>query len=111
MQVVLLGAAFDPAHLGHLQMTKAVLAQQLADQVWLVPTNQHPFGKTLSSAQHRLAMLKLLIADPVVKDQVKIITYELDQDQPSYSLATLQALAQQYPQHQFSWLIGADNLT
>jgi nicotinate-nucleotide adenylyltransferase len=59
-------------------------------------------------------MLELLIKSafwhhPQLRpDQLKIERYELEHPGPSYSYLTLQALAGQYPEHMFKWLIGSD---
>jgi nicotinate-nucleotide adenylyltransferase len=106
MQIILFGGAFDPPHVGHQQITQSLLDQQLADEVWYVPAKEHPFSKPMSSAAHRLAMLKLIIDNP----KVKIETYELEKDGVSYSRDTLDHLSNQYPEHTFSWIIGSDNL-
>lgn len=106
MQIVLFGGAFDPPHLGHQQITQTLLDQHFADQVWYVPTKEHPFAKSMTAAKHRLAMLKMIIND----DRIKLEEYELHKEGVSYSRDTLDELAQQYPDDTFSWVIGSDNL-
>lgn len=59
--IILFGGAFDPVHLGHQQVVASLLQQQLADEVWYVPTGEHDFGKQMTSAKHRLAMLELVV--------------------------------------------------
>ncbi len=110
MKVVIFGAAFDPPHLGHLMVIEQVLAKGLADQVWLVPAKSHPFGKPLSSPQHRIAMLTLTKDKCTQAQKVQVQTYELEQDQISYTYHTLQAFSQKYPEHSFSFVMGSDNL-
>ncbi|MFZ5437640.1 MAG: nicotinate (nicotinamide) nucleotide adenylyltransferase [Patescibacteria group bacterium] len=107
MKIILFGGAFDPPHLGHHSITKNILDLVIADQVWYVPAKTHPFAKKLTADHHRLAMLEFLVADD---PRTKIETYELDKAGISYSHETLDALAQKYPEHEFSWLIGSDNL-
>lgn len=106
MKVTLFGGAFDPPHLGHQQVTQALLENNLTDSVWYVPVNQHPFGKqTQTTDQHRVAMLEL-IAQP----NTRIETFELTNDEPSLSYVTLRSLSTRYPEHTFTWVIGSDNL-
>lgn len=107
MKIILFGGAFDPPHLGHQFIVKNILDLKLADEVWYVPAKTHPFAKKLTVDEHRLAMLEFLVADD---QRTKIETYELDKDGVSYSHETLDALAQKYPEHEFAWLIGSDNL-
>ncbi|NCN45232.1 MAG: nicotinate (nicotinamide) nucleotide adenylyltransferase [Candidatus Pacebacteria bacterium CG10_big_fil_rev_8_21_14_0_10_36_11] len=107
MQIMLFGGAFDPPHLGHQYITKNILDQNIADQVWYVPAKNHPFAKNMSPAKDRLAMLQFLVAQD---SRTRIETYELDKEGVSYSYQTLKALSAKYPEHEFSWLIGSDNL-
>jgi len=107
MKIILFGGAFDPPHLGHHLIVKNILDLKLADEVWYVPAKTHPFAKKLTDNNHRLAMLEFLVADD---HRTKIETYELDKDGISYSHETLDALAEKYPEHEFAWLIGSDNL-
>ncbi|OGJ37214.1 MAG: nicotinate (nicotinamide) nucleotide adenylyltransferase [Candidatus Pacebacteria bacterium RIFOXYB1_FULL_39_46] len=106
MKIVLFGGAFDPPHLGHQHITQILLNQQIADEVWYVPTKEHPFSKSMSPVVHRLAMLKLIINNP----RIKIEKYELEKGGISYSRDTLDYLSNKYPQHSFAWIIGSDNL-
>jgi nicotinate-nucleotide adenylyltransferase len=105
MKVTVFGAAFDPPHLGHEQIAQALLDHGMANEVWLLPVKIHSFGKHMSSDRHRLAMLETL-----VKPGIKIETHELEQAGESITYQTLLALQKLYPEHEFSFVIGADNL-
>jgi nicotinate-nucleotide adenylyltransferase len=105
MKVILFGGAFDPPHLGHQSVAQNVLSQKLADELWYVPVRQHSFQKEMSSPADRLAMLQLLLSPGC-----RIETYELETTGVNYTFNTLDALSAKYPQHQFAWLIGSDNL-
>lgn len=105
MKVVLFGGAFDPPHLGHQQVVQTILNQGLADQVWFVPTFKHAFDKNMSPVEHRIEMLKLALIP-----QTKIETAEIERKGESKTIDTLRQLSKDYSQHQFSWLIGSDNL-
>ena len=106
MKIILFGGAFDPPHLGHQQITHYLLDEQIADEVWYVPAKTHPFAKPMSPAEHRLAMLKLIVDDP----RIKIEMYEQEKEGISYSHETLDYLSAKYPQHTFSWIVGSDRL-
>jgi nicotinate-nucleotide adenylyltransferase len=110
MKVALFGGSFDPPHLGHQAIASNLLEKQLVDEVWFIPLKQHPFGKIVGPDQQRLAMLELMIAASPWKSSLKIKTYELEKDKPSYSLETLQYFRSQQPENTFSWVIGSDNL-
>lgn len=120
MKILVFGGTFNPPHLGHQLMTEQVLTKPLTDssvfdQVWLLPVGQHSFAKNFVSKEHRLAMLELMIdslleKNPGLKNKIGIEKYELNHDGESQTFSTLEALAKQYPEHQFSFLIGSDNL-
>jgi len=105
MRIVLFGGAFDPPHLGHVEVAAELVKAKLADEVWFVPVKIHSFAKNMTQSDHRLAMLKLAL--PL---QTKIETYELSQTEVNYTFNTLDAMAAKYPEHEFSWVIGSDNL-
>lgn len=120
MKILVFGGTFNPPHLGHQLMVEQVLTKTLNDgvsfdQLWLLPVGQHSFAKQFVSNEHRLAMLELMTQticqkNPVLKDKIFIEEYELERDEESQTFATLEALSKQYPEHQFSFLIGSDNL-
>jgi len=112
MRVMVFGGSFNPPHLAHQQIVRAVLKANLADQVWYLPVGTHDFGKQVLSAKHRLAMLELILpqAGEVNYGRVRIENCELKRAGVSHSADTLDYLAARYPQHQFSFLIGSDNL-
>lgn len=120
MRITLFGAAFDPPHLGHQAIASNLLLNKQTDAVWIVPVKEHPFGKQLVAAEHRLAMAQLLVDSirevvgvekmPLSTEQLRVETYELEETGTSYSFKTLIALSKKYPEHQFSFVIGSDNL-
>lgn len=120
MKTLVFGGTFNPPHLGHQLMVEQVLSAPLNDgiifdQLWLLPVGQHSFAKQFVSSEHRLAMLDLMkqaIYEKNTTLQGKIFTqtYELEQDSESQTFSTLEALAAKHPEHQFSFLIGSDNL-
>lgn len=120
MQILLFGGSFNPPHLGHQGMIEQVLSKELPDgrhidQVWLVPVGRHSFQKEFVAVSHRLAMLELLKQDLVHKQadwssKIVIERFEIERPGESQTYLTLEALSKQYPEHQFSFLIGSDNL-
>lgn len=105
--VGILGGTFDPIHLAHLR-----LAQEAADtlglvEVRLVPSATPPHRQTpMASAEHRLAMVRLAIADNrrlVADDR------ELRRDAPSYTVDTLESLRAEFgPRRPLCLVMGAD---
>jgi nicotinate-nucleotide adenylyltransferase len=121
MQILVFGGTFNPPHLGHQLMVQQVLSRPLSDgktidQVWLLPVGQHSFAKNFVAKEHRLAMLELMrqnivATNPALAGKILLEHYELEREEESQTFATLQALSNQHPEHQLSFLIGSDNLT
>lgn len=119
MTIGLFGGAFDPPHLGHHQVLSQLIQHRVVDQVWLVPTGQHPFGKQTSSDKQRLDWLQVAYPDAQVIDHnspilpsssPQILSYELEKQGTGYSWQTLQFCSNTWKQHTFGWIIGADQL-
>lgn len=104
-RVTIFGGSFDPPHLGHLGVAREMLARGLTDAVWLMPCGDHPFGRHLTPAEHRLAMLRL-----VAEFGMDVTDYEARKPGASYSIETLRHCARAFPDTAFSWLIGSDLL-
>lgn len=112
MKIMLFGGSFNPPHLGHQQMTQAILTAGLVDELWYLPVGLHDFGKKIAPANDRRQMLKLIMPKEgeAFFGQVRVEDCELKRSGVSHSADTLDYLSVRYPQHQFSFLIGSDNL-
>lgn len=106
-QVVgLLGGSFDPAHAGHVHITKAALARFGLDQVWwlvsprnpLKPVGPAPIGTRVSRARAVMQHPRVVVTDIETRLGTR------------YTAQTIAALQQMYPSVRFVWLMGADNL-
>lgn len=108
IRTAVFGGSFDPIHIGHTALAEAVLRENLADEVWFMvsPLNPHKQGQGLTPEDTRLAMVQLAIGDEA---RFKASDFEFSLPRPSYTLNTLRALEEAYPQRQFLLLIGADN--
>jgi len=103
------GGSFNPIHLGHLAVAQAVIHQNLVDEVWLMVSPQNPLKQTatdLAAEQDRLTLARLAVKDC---SNGFVSDFEMQLPRPSYTWRTMEALQKQYPQQQFSLIIGADN--
>lgn len=105
MKIAILGGSFDPPHIGH-----ALIAQQVKNildmnQIWLLPNNQHAFGKKQSPAPDRFRMTKFLEENNII-----VSDFEIKSKGISYTIDTLNALKKIYPEDEFYWILGSDQL-
>jgi len=105
MKVAIFGGAFNPPHLGHQLISQQVLGFTLTDEVWLTPCFKHTFNKNLIPSQKRLAMVKMII-----NHKIKCCSAEIDQQLNGETIELMAFLKKKYSQHQFSFIIGSDNL-
>ena len=109
MNVGLYFGTFNPIHVGHLIIANHMVEHSDLDEVWLVVTPHNPFKKkhTLLDNHHRLE-LAMLATEKYPK--IKPTNIEFDLPQPNYTVHTLVHIAEKYPQHKFSLIMGEDNL-
>jgi len=103
------GGSFDPPTLAHVLLPKLAMEHMGAERVRFVlaATSPHKIDSPPIVATHRLAMLKLVIADA---RWACIDTRELDRNGPSYMIETLESLHMESPT-QRRLLIGSDQAT
>jgi len=109
MKIGLYFGTFNPIHTGHLIIANHMAEYSGLDQVWLVVTPHNPLKKksTLLDDRHRLQMVYLATED---YDRLKPSDIEFNLPQPSYTVNTLAHLQEKFPTHQFSLIMGEDNL-
>lgn len=106
MSVGLLGGSFDPAHQGHVQISRAALQRFNLDCLWWLVSPGNPLkSRAPASMERRIATAQRLMDHPKV--QISDIEARLG---TRYTAETLRALRRLYPQVRFVWLMGADNL-
>lgn len=105
MKIAILGGAFDPPHTGHLIVAEQIREYLNLDEVWLMPVYSHPFSKALSPAPQRLAMTKL-----VESEFIKASDFEINRNEISYTINTLNVLKKERSSDTFYWCIGSDML-
>jgi len=106
-RIAILGGAFDPVTLGHIRTAQFVLNEsRWADEVWMMPAYAHMYGKKMVSPDHRMNMLhRAVMADR----RIKANSFEIDLKLSGETYKTSKALAEQYPEYDFAFIIGLDN--
>jgi nicotinate-nucleotide adenylyltransferase len=102
----LLGGSFDPAHSGHVHITKAALQRFGLDRVWWLVSPANPLKRHGPAPLHdRLQAARAMMQHPRVT-----VTGIEDRLGTRYTAQTIAALRARYVGVRFVWLMGADNL-
>tara|TARA_R110002126_G_scaffold24829_1_gene85684 strand:+ start:3161 stop:3772 length:612 start_codon:yes stop_codon:yes gene_type:complete len=109
MKIGLYFGTFNPIHVGHLIIANHMAEHSDLDQVWMVvtPHNPHKKKSTLLDDYHRLHMVHLATEE---YPKIKPSDIEFKLSQPNYTVNTLVHLEEKYPNHEFSLIMGEDNL-
>ena len=106
MVIGLLGGSFDPAHGGHVQLTREAIKRMRLDAVWWLVTPANPLkARQPAALSVRLAQARKVMQHP----RVKVTALEAALGTVA-TADTLDALRAIYPGVHFVWLMGADNL-
>ncbi len=106
-RIGIFGGTFDPPHLGHLLLARWAAHELELDRVVFVPAGQppHKAHTALSSAAHRLAMIRLAVRDQAA---FAVEPLEIRRRGPSYTVDTVRVLAARWPQAKLHLIMGAD---
>lgn len=109
MKVGLYFGTFNPVHIGHIIIANHLAENSELDQIWMVLTPHNPLKKKagLLEDYHRLHMVHLA-TEKFEKIQASDIEFKLPQ--PNYTINTLVYLEEKFPKHEFSLIMGEDNL-
>ena len=109
MKIGLYFGSFNPIHIGHLVIANHMSEYSNLDQVWFVVTPHNPFKKknSLLDNYQRLEMVYEAIKDYA---KLSVSDIEFNLPQPNYTVNTLIHLQEKHPNHEFSLIMGEDNL-
>jgi nicotinate-nucleotide adenylyltransferase len=109
--VALIGISANPMTNAHLTMGLEVLALTNVDEVWYLLPGQHPWGKKLLSAEHRLEMVRRAVAR---YPRLKVCDFEVAHAERIYAATRETApmlrdfLMPAFPSLRFRWVMGSD---
>ena len=109
MRIGLFGGSFNPIHNAHIALASTICEQARLDEVWFMVSPQNPLkqAEDLLGENERYEMVKLALESE--EKVLKASNYEFHLERPSYTWKTLRALKKDFPQHEFSLIIGGDN--
>jgi nicotinate-nucleotide adenylyltransferase len=106
-RVGLLGGSFNPAHGGHLHISRLALERLGLDEVWWLVSPQNPLKPAAGMAplDERLERARAIV------DDRRIVVTAIERDLGTrYAVDTLDLLKRRFPDTRFVWVMGADNL-
>lgn len=122
-KVGIIGSAFNPPHLGHKDVIEQVY--QDFDEILLVPSYRHAFGKNMVAYEQRLNMASLLAQSfhseryLSFSQSMSIVTSSIERDigessqKPVYTFDVLEELENRYrsinTKAELTFIIGPDN--
>jgi nicotinate-nucleotide adenylyltransferase len=103
----LLGGSFNPGHRGHRQLSINALEALGLDEIWWLVSPGNP----LKPAEGMAALERRFASARAAARGLPIRVTAVERDLGTrYTADTLEALRRRYPQRQFIWLMGSDNL-
>lgn len=107
MRIGLLGGSFNPAHEGHLHISRMALIRLNLHQLWWLVTPGNPLKdrRGLRPLGERMAQAQAMARHP----RIRVTGFEAARPD-SYTINTLRFLKQRYRDTRFVWLMGADNM-
>ena len=100
----ILGGTFDPPHDGHVFISKSALIKLDLDEIWWIVTSQNPLKKKSSKFSDRVKVASNFISNSKIKVE------KIDENYTRFSIDTILFLKKKYPNINFVWIMGLDNL-
>lgn len=106
-RIGLLGGSFNPAHRGHRQLSLAALDALGLDEIWWLVSP----GSPLKGAEEMAPYEARLASAREAAYGVPIIASDFERRAGTrFTIDTLRAIVEQYPDDRFIWLMGADSV-
>lgn len=109
MRIGLFFGSFNPIHLGHTRLAQYILTHSSLDEIWLVVSPNNPLKPANSLLDEHIRYELACKASADLRG-IRATDFEFTLSKPNYTIVTLRALNEAYPEHQFSLIIGSDNL-
>jgi len=106
-RVGILGGSFNPAHTGHLHISRLALKLLKLDEIWWLVSPQNPLKpqEGMASLEDRLKSARSMARGR----QFRVTGMEQELG-TQYTADTLKALKTKFSKTRFVWIMGADNL-
>jgi len=95
------GGAFDPPHMGHINLVKSICSKVKPDKVLIIPTGNAPHKTTQTPFETRFKLAQAAFPSYEISDIENT-------PEKSYTVDTLRKLHQIYPNSDFHLIVGQD---
>lgn len=106
MKIGLFGGTFNPPHKGHERLLAHFCEKLQFDKMFVVPDKRpvHKICDDLALDSERLEMCRLAFCDP----KYEVSSMEINRESDSYTVYTVRALRERYPDAEIYLIIGSD---
>lgn len=115
MRVGLYGGTFDPIHNGHVHVIEQLIGRNIVDRLLVVPAGQPRLRehepKATGAERRQMCQLAINSLAPEIKSKVEVNPIEVLREGPSYTVDTVEAVAQTYPDDSIVVVVGTDAYT
>ena len=115
MRVGLYGGTFDPIHNGHVHVIEQLIGRNIVDRLLVVPAGQPRLRehepKATGAERRQMCQLAVNSLAPEIKSKVEVNPIEILREGPSYTIDTVEAVAQTYPDDSIILVVGTDAYT
>ena len=109
MRIGIFGGSFNPIHSGHAIIAHHIITSGVVDRLWLMVSPVNPLkvdNERQVNDTDRLRMVEM-VSRPM--EGVETSAFEFTMPKPSYTIDTLNAVQEKFPDDEFYLVIGADN--
>lgn len=113
MKIAVFGSAFNPPTLGHKDAIQQCVAKGV-DEVWLIPSYNHAFGKSMGCYSSRCSFVDAFAQD-LIEEGIPVksmsVEHKIQQDgKPVYSYDLMEFLSIEFSEYDFVLALGMDNI-
>ncbi len=108
MRLGIFGGSFDPPHVGHLLAAVDAAERLSLDRVIWVPTAHQPLKAEAPHAGTSEQRFSMVEAATLARPEFQVSRIEIDRPGLSYTVATVDAFAREFPDAERFLLVGED---
>lgn len=109
MRIGIFGGSFDPIHSGHAIIAHHIISSGVVDQLWMMVTPMNPLKAGTERRVDDTDRLRMVEMVTRRLEGAETSAFEFTMPRPSYTIDTLNALQEKFPDDEFYLVIGADN--